>query len=96
MKNFKVINESENFLFNRKEIEVSVESDVSPSINEVKKLISENFSTDKEAIKINKIKGVYGSKNFRIFADIYESKESREKMEQKPKKEKANAHAKVA
>jgi len=94
MKNFKVLNETENPLFNRKEVEIILESDSSPKREEIEKLISENFSTNSEAVKVNKIKGIYGSRNFKIFADVYDSKETKEKIEQKPKKEKITASAK--
>ena len=51
-----VINETENKLFNRKEVQVNLEAEVTPSHEEAKKLISEKFSTKEENIRIKKIR----------------------------------------
>jgi len=86
MENFKILEEKENPLFNRKEIQASIESQVTPSNSDIKKLISEKFSTQIENIKIKKILGKFGSKTFDVLANIYASKEDKENIE--PKKEK--------
>jgi len=82
-----VINEKENKLFNRKEIQINVEAEVTPSHKEAKKLISEKFSTLPENIRIKKIAGKFGSKVFEISANIYSSKEDLKKTEFFSKKE---------
>jgi len=82
-----VINETENKLFNRKEIQVKVESDVTPSHEEAKKLISEKFSTQPENIRIKKIAGKFGAKVFEISANVYSSEEEKNKIEVFSKKE---------
>jgi len=86
MENFKILEQKENPLFKRKEVEVSVDSEITPSHTEVEKLISEKFSTEIENIKIKKIHGKFGSKNFLISAKIYESQEEKDRTEQKSKK----------
>ena len=86
MENFKILNEKENPLFNRKEIQVSVEVEITPSHADVEKLICEKFSTQIENIKIKKISGKFGSRTFTITANIYNSKEDLEKTEPKSKK----------
>lgn len=85
---FKLLNEKANPLFNRKEIEASIEAEVIPNKQEVKKLISEKFSVPPEAIKLKGIHGKFGSKTFRVGANVYNSVEDKEKIEPKLKKEK--------
>jgi len=82
-----VINEKENKLFNRKEIQINIEAEITPSHEQVKKLISEKFSTKPENIRIKKIAGKFGSKVFEIFANIYSSEEDLKKTEVFSKKE---------
>ncbi len=82
----KIIQEKENPLFNRKEIQVSVEAQVTPSNPDIEKLISEKFSTQIENIKIKKISGKFGSKTFIVLANIYASKKDKENIEPKKKK----------
>ncbi|MDP2672392.1 MAG: hypothetical protein Q8O84_01105 [Nanoarchaeota archaeon] len=89
-----IIDEKKNPLFNRKEIILEVESEITPSHSEAEKIVSEKFKTSSEALKIKKIYGRFGSKTFRINANIYSSKEEKESIEPKSKKEK-EAEAKV-
>lgn len=84
----KIINEKKNALFNRKEVILEVESEITPSHLEVEKIVSEKFKTSSEAFKIKKIQGNFGSKVFKISANIYPSKEEKENIEAKTKKEK--------
>jgi ribosomal protein S24E len=95
MENFKILKEKENPLFNRKEIQASVEAEITPTNVDVKKLISEKFSAQIENIKIKNILGRFGSKTFTITANIYSSKEDKDNIEPKSKKE-AEAEKKIA
>ncbi len=88
MENFKILQKKENPLFNRKEIQVNIESEVTPNKLDTEKLISEKFSTGIENIKIKKILGKFGSKTFTIIANIYNSEENKNKTEKKSKKDK--------
>jgi|SRR3990167_6294411 len=90
----KIIDEKKNPLFNRKEIVLEVKSEITPSHSEAEKIISEKFKTSSEAFKIKKIYGRFGSKSFRINANIYSSKEEKENTEAKSKEEKENTEAK--
>lgn len=83
-----IIEEKNNPLFNRKEIVLEVESEITPSHSEAEKIVSEKFKTSSETFKIKKIQGRFGSKTFRINANVYSSKEEKENVEAKPKKEK--------
>lgn len=87
MENFKIIEEKENPLFNRKEIRFDVQAKITPSRIEIGKLISEKFSTQIENIKIKKIHGKFGSNNFNITTFIYKSEQDKNKLEIKKKKE---------
>lgn len=93
MKNFKIIEEKDNKLFNRKEIRASIEADITPNNTDIEKIISKKFSIQPENIKIKKIKGSFGSNNFIISANIYNSKKDKESIEGKSKGEKiAESH----
>ncbi|MBU2562203.1 MAG: hypothetical protein KKF68_00905 [Nanoarchaeota archaeon] len=83
-----ILSENENPLFNRKEVELTIESDVVPSRSETIKLISKKFSTLAENIKIKKIQGKFGSRIFSVSANIYPSQEEKDGTELKKKKEK--------
>ncbi len=87
MRELKTIQERENPLFNRKEVVIEIETNITPSKEEAEKLISEKFSVPVENIKIKKVLGKFGLSLFTIEAFIYSSKENKEKMEPKEKKE---------
>ncbi len=86
MKDFKIINENENSLFNRKEIKVGVETQVAPTHEAVLDLISEKFSTKPENIKIKKISEKFGSHECIITAHIYDSKKAKDAVEKQSKR----------
>jgi ribosomal protein S24E len=88
MKDLKIIKQRENPLFNRKEIEVSIEANVAPKMREAEEFIAKEFSSHTDNVKIKKIKGRFGSNRFIITASIYNSKEDKEKIEPKSKKDK--------
>jgi len=87
MENFKILQKKENPLFNRKEIQVNIESEVTPNKLDTEKLISEKFSTGIENIKIKKILGKFGSKTFTIIANIYKTEKKSKKDKVGEKKE---------
>jgi ribosomal protein S24E len=85
MENLIIIHEKKNPAFDRKEIEVSVRMDISPKIKEAEEFIGKEFSANPENVKIKKVKGRFGSKSFIITANIYSSKEEKDKIETKIK-----------
>lgn len=89
MENFKVLNERENPLFNRREIRFAVNSKASPTYEKIKEFVSERFSSPKEFIKINKAGGRFGSNEFIIDINIYKTKKDFERVEGKPKEKKS-------
>ena len=84
----KITNQTENKLFNRKEIQAEIKSDSTPNKTEVLKLLGKETYAPEQNIQIKGIHGKFGSKTFIITANIYASKEDKEKTEQKSKKEK--------
>ena len=84
----KVIKENQNPVFNRKEVELLVFLDATPKTKEAEEIIAKQFSSNQENVKIKKISGQYGVKKFSILANIYASKEAKDKIEIKPSKEK--------
>jgi len=89
MGNITILNQRKNPIFKREEIEFSIETEITPKINETELLIAKEFSTEVENVKVKKIKGKFGSKKFVITANIYNSKEEKGNIEPKSKKEKA-------
>lgn len=85
--NIKIISEKPNPLFNRKEIQLSAESEVTPSYVDLTKLLIEKFSSSAEKIKIKEILGKFGSKEFNLRVFIYDSKEDKEAVEKKSKRD---------
>ena len=79
--------ETKNPLFRRKEVKFEIKTDIAPKREDVQKLISEKFSCKPEVIRINIIKGVYGTRLFKVEADIYDSADFFKKYVRKSKKE---------
>lgn len=87
MSEIKIIQEKENPLFNRKEILGVIIRKSSPARQEIISLLSEKYSTPKDAVKIKNILGKFGSREFKISANIYSSKKDKDAVELKKKKE---------
>ena len=85
----KIIQEKENPLYKRKEVIAEIMTIIPPSIKEVENLFSEKFSKPAKNIKINGIKGKFGTQIFKIEANIYDSEEAKEQIEIKTQKQRA-------
>jgi ribosomal protein S24E len=83
----KILEEKNNQLFKRKEIKAVIISEITPSRNSILELLSKKFDTPAENVKIKGIRGNFGSSNFSIEANIYASKEEKDIIELKKKKE---------
>jgi len=81
----KIIEDKQNPLLRRKEVKIVVEAEKNPNAQEASKLVSEHFKTQEENIEIKEIKGKFGRKTFLIGANIYNSKEDKDKTEPKKK-----------
>jgi len=82
-----IIDETENSLFNRKEITASIKTDSSPQRYDVMQKLAEKYSTDLDNIKIKGIKGNFGSNEYKVEANVYSTKEEKENVEGKKKKD---------
>ncbi len=79
--------EFENKLFSRKEIEIVVETERVPSQTEAKEFIKKEFNTNPNLIRIKRILGKFGSREFTISVDIYNSQEEFNRIVKKTKQE---------
>ncbi len=82
-----IIKETKNPLFARRELQLTVDAEIVPNHKDIKKSIAEKFSVEENTIKIKNILGKFGSKTFTISANIYPSKEEKNKVELKKKRE---------
>ncbi len=85
--NLKIIKEQQNPLFNRKEIEAIIQDEVIPSKKQVAELLSKKYSVPVDSLRVLEIQGKFGSKDFILKANIYKSKEERDRIEILTKKE---------
>lgn len=83
-----IIQENQNPLFNRKEIKGTIKDKSIPSKIDVAKTLAEKYSVPMEAIRVLDIQGQFGISEFKLRANVYTSKEERDKMETMSKKEK--------
>ncbi|MFW5846536.1 MAG: hypothetical protein ACOCUU_00100 [Nanoarchaeota archaeon] len=81
------IQEKENPLFNRKEIIANIKTEASLSNSEASEIISKKTSNPIENIKIRQILGNFGKPEFKVIAEIYKTKEDKEKYVKKTKQE---------
>lgn len=88
--------EKENPLFSRKEVTATAESNITPSRSDTLKALAEKFKVPEENIKIKGINGKFGSNTFTLEANIYNSKEEKETIELKKKKDEIKAPEPVA
>lgn len=88
MEKLTILNDSKNPLLNRHEIQIVVKAPVSPKTSEAQEFVAKEFSSLADNVEILKIKGNFGSDKFTITAHIYNSKEEKDKMENRTKKEK--------
>ncbi len=80
--------ERNNVLMNRKEFKLLVEAEVTPSKQEVTRLIASETKKSEDLVVVKKIKSKFGRKTFLIIAFVYDSKEEMDKIEKKKKEKK--------
>jgi len=74
----KVKKDFKNELFNRREVEIIVKLEKTPSFADAAKKIAEHFKASEEHIMVEKIAGKFGRDTFLIKASIYDTKELKE------------------
>jgi len=85
MEKLVILSKKENPLLNRVEVKVSLNTEISPKTSEAEELIAKEFLSTAENVKILKIKGNFGSKTFVITANIYKTKEEKDKTQTRTK-----------
>jgi ribosomal protein S24E len=83
----KDIHETKNLVFDRKEIQGTIISESAPSNKEAVSLLAKKLSISEDSVKIKGVYGKFGMKEFQVKANVYKSKEDRNKIERKTKKE---------
>jgi ribosomal protein S24E len=83
----KDIKETKNLVFERREIECIITADSIPSNKEVIQALAKKLSASEDSIKIKGIYGKFGINEFQVKANVYKSKEEKNKIERKTKKE---------
>ena len=83
----KKISEVENPLFSRKELHLEVKSGAAPSYEEVKNLLKEKFSYSPDLVRIQNVKGRFGSQVFDVHVHVYSSAEEFKRVVKKTKQE---------
>ena len=82
------IKETENPLFNRKEVVAIVKSEATPSKTKVEEALLGKLKVEKDVLKVKKIAGSFGTQEFEVSADVYKTAEDKTKYEVKTKQEK--------
>jgi ribosomal protein S24E len=72
-----VIDKRDNNLMKRKEIQLIVKSEVTPSRNEVIEQICKKLLCKPEVVRIKKIEGAFGVKSFNVDVEIYNTEEDK-------------------
>lgn len=81
-----IIEDKQNSLLKRKEVKVIVEAEKNPTMQEAAKMIAGEFKSDEENIAVKLVKGRFGRSTFLVVANIYKSKEDKDKIEPAVKK----------
>lgn len=81
--------EKQNPLFGRKEVVLKLtEEDFPPKKDEAAKMVAEKLAVPEDNIHIEKIEGKFGTNDFIITAEVYNSKEHKESLNKINKKKK--------
>jgi ribosomal protein S24E len=87
MSEFEIFKETKNPIFNRTEIEISVNSNSTPTKEQVIEFLEKKYSSSKDKIHIDSIRGGFGIQNFNVIARVYSSAEEKNSTETKSKKQ---------
>lgn len=82
------MNEFYNSLLKRKEVTATLSSASNPGFAFSTKFIAEHFKVGEDVVSIKKIENNYGSREFRVFAFVYDTVDAKSKTEPKIKEAK--------
>jgi ribosomal protein S24E len=83
---FEILNQTENPLFKRTEIEMQIKSQNPPTKKQAVEFLSKKYSSS-DGVHIESIKGKFGSNVFKVIARVYKSKEEKNLTEARSKKQ---------
>lgn len=83
-----ILNETQNNLLKRKEVNLKLNSASNPGFEESKKSVAEKFKAELDNIAVKRVINNFGTNEFFIEAFIYESLQDKERVEPKPKQKK--------
>ena len=89
----KLITDFRNDLLKRRELQVIVDAESTPSSESSAKLISEKFKASEDAVVLKGVYGKFGHKTFLIETMIYDSANDKIRIEPKKKEKKKEATA---
>lgn len=85
-----ILHKFHNALLSRTELQLDLPyQNATPSTAEVKKMVADKLKASEDLVVIKKIANIFGTKKALVAAYIYDSKESFDKFEPKPKAKKA-------
>jgi len=73
-----ILNKNENPLLKRKEVQLVIKSEITPSRVDVLNEICKKLSCKPEVVRIKKINGAFGMKSFDVYVEIYNSESDKE------------------
>lgn len=88
----KVERDFANKLLKRREVEVLVEDTSNPGVAKAKELVAKEFKSSPDCVAVQAVRGHFGRNEFLIEASVYDSKESLESTEKKPKPKKGGSN----
>ena len=77
--------EFSNSLLHRKEVKFIVESESNPGFANALKMVSDKYNAKEDLIAVKRVEGKFGRNTFLVDAFIYDSVESKDKIEPKKK-----------
>jgi ribosomal protein S24E len=83
-----IVNDFKNNLLKRREIEVVVQADKNPGLDQAKKLVAEQIGVSEEVVAVKTLTSRFGRDTFTINAFVYDSLKDKEQIEPKLKKAK--------
>jgi len=92
----KVQKDIKNDLLGRRELQLVLDAEKTPSFAEISKLVSEKFNAPEDTIMVENVKGKFGRKTFLIKVAIYHTKELKDESVKRLIKQKKVAAAPAA
>lgn len=83
----KIINQIDNPLFSRKQVQLEISAQTIPSTIESQEIVAKEFKSKPNLVRIRDIKGKFGMTTFTINADVYDSAEEFKRIVKRTKKE---------